>query len=187
MATDINILSSVEEKMKKTIQSVQTEFVSLRTGRANPALLDRIIVDYWGTPTQLKQLAAIGVPDSRTLNIQPFDRTSMEAIEKAILKSDLGLTPTNDGVILRLHLPALTEERRKELVKVVKKIGEEGKVGLRNERRDGVDKIKKQEKDGAVSKDESKKLQDQLQKMTDKYVVEIDKLISAKETEIMER
>lgn len=186
MATE-SITSQIEEKMKKTIQSVQNEFVSLRTGRANPALLDRITVDYWGTPTSLKQLAAIGVPDSRTLNIQPFDRTSMEAIEKAILKSDLGLTPTNDGIILRLHLPPLTEERRKELVKVVKKLGEEGKVGLRNERRDGVDKVKKIEKDGSVSKDESKKLQDQLQKMTDKYVQEIDKLISAKEIEIMER
>ena len=181
------IISQVEDKMKKTIQTVQNEFVTLRTGRANPALLDRISVDYWGTPTPLKQLAAVGVPDSRTLNIQPFDRTCLEAIEKAILKSDLGITPSNDGIILRLHLPPLTEERRKDLVKVVKKIGEEGKVSLRNERRDGVDKIKKSEKDSTISKDESKKLQEQLQKITDKYVQEIDKLISSKETEIMER
>lgn len=180
-----DLLAQAESKMKKALQVMQQEFTSIRTGRANPALLDRISVDYYGTPTPLKQLALIGVPDARTLSIQPYDRGSMELMEKAILKSDLGMTPTNDGTVIRLSIPMPTEERRKELVKTVKKLQEEAKVAIRNVRRDAQDAIKKQEKDGLPA-DESKRLQDNLQKVTDRMTSEAEKLAAAKEAEILE-
>lgn len=179
-------LKQAEEKMKKTIQSIQNDFLTVRTGRANPAILDRLQVDYYGVVTPLKQLAVIGVPDPRTLSIQPFDRASLTAIEKAIQKSDLGLTPSNDGVVIRLNLPPLTEERRKELVKMVKKIAEEGKISIRNTRRDNIELLKKKEKNKEISSDDLKKFQDKIQKLTDKYITDIDKLLSTKEKEIME-
>jgi len=180
------LFDELEEKMSKTIQSLKKEFISIRTGRANPAILDRIEIDYYGASTGLKQVANITIPDSRTILIQPYERSSTALIEKAIQKSDLGLTPNNDGQYIRLSLPALTQERRKELVKVVKKVSEEGKVAIRNERRYAVDKIKKNEKEGSLNEDESKKAQDKAQKLTDKYVNEIDKAAETKEKEILE-
>lgn len=180
------IVAEAEDKMKKAVNAVLHEFAALRTGRATPALLDRIEVEYYGTPTPIKSLASMAVPDARTLSIQPFDRNSLAAIEKAILKSDLGLTPNSDGVSLRIAFPAPTEERRKELVKLAKKEAEEGKVALRNVRRDENDKIKAQEKKNDITQDESKRLQDQLQKLTDRYVQEIDQALAKKEAEIME-
>lgn len=179
------LISQAEGKMKKALQVMQQEFASIRTGRANPALLDRLTIDYYGTPTPLKQLALVAVPDARTLSIQPYDRSALEAMEKAILKSDLGMTPNNDGTVIRLSIPMPTEERRKELVKTVKKLLEDGKVAVRNVRRDAQDAIKKEEKDG-LSADESKRLQDQLQKLTDRMTGEADKLAAAKEAEILE-
>jgi ribosome recycling factor len=180
------LFTDLEEKMNKTIQSLKKEFISIRTGRANPAILDRIEIEYYGAPTGLKQVANITVPDARTILIQPYEKSSTALIEKAIQKSDLGLTPNNDGQHIRLSLPALTQERRKEMVKILKKVSEEGKVAIRNERRNTVDKIKKNEKDGAINEDDSKKAQDRAQKLTDKFVAEIDKLSDAKEKEIME-
>lgn len=180
------LFSELEEKMKKTIESVKRQFVSIRTGRANASILDRIMVDYYGSPTGIKQVANVTTPDSRTIMISPYERNMMGPIEKAIQKSDIGITPNNDGQSIRLVMPALTQDRRKELVKVVKKEAEEGKVAIRNERRNIVDKIKKQEKDSTLSEDESKKAQDKAQKLTDRYIVEIDKLAEVKEKEILE-
>lgn len=182
-ATDV--LKHAEEQMKKSISSMQKELQAIRTGRANPALLDKVIVDYYGAPTSLKQLANISTPDGKCLVIQPYDKNSLKDIESGINKSDLGLTPNNDGNVIRVVIPALTEERRKELVKVIKKIAEDGKVGIRNARRDSLDSIKKLEKEKQVSEDESRKEQEHLQKLTDKYTKEIDGLSSSKEKEVM--
>lgn len=176
---------NAEERMEKAIGSLKRELASLRAGRATPALLDRIQVEYYGTMTPLNQLANINTPDSRTLLIQPWDKSSVSAIEKAILKSELGLTPTSDGTTIRLSIPPLTEERRGELVKMTKKYGEEAKVAVRNIRRDANDEIKKLEK-SAISEDESRRHQEDIQKTTDKYIAEIDKVLAAKEKEIME-
>jgi len=181
-----SIFAELEQKMDKTIQSLKKEFTSIRTGRANPAMLDRIEVEYYGSMTGLKQLGNVTTPDSRTILIQPYDRGVMAAIEKAIQKSDLGITPNNDGQYIRLSIPQPTEQRRKELVKIARKVGEEAKVAIRNERRTAVDKIKKLEKDSALSEDESKKAQDKVQKATDKHTADIDKLAEAKEKEILE-
>lgn len=186
MSDTAGVISAAETKMKKAIASLQHELQTIRTGRANPGMLDRISVEYYGTPTPLKQLAQIAVPDARSLTIQPFDRSVMGAIEKALLKSDLGLTPNNDGTVIRLIIPPMTEERRKDLGKVVKKTGEEAKVVVRNARRDLLDSIKKQEKEG-LSSDESKRLQDQLQKLTDRFIADIDKIAAQKEAEILEK
>lgn len=179
------IKSHAEERMDKAIQALKRDLATLRAGRANPSLLDRVQVDYYGSMTPVNQLANINTPDSRTLMIQPWDKSSLAEIERAIMKSDLGLTPANDGTSIRLSIPALTEERRVELVKLTKKFGEEGKVAIRNIRRDANDDIKKLEKSD-ISEDESRRHQEDIQKTTDKYIAEVDKVLAAKEKEIME-
>lgn len=179
------VMKNAEERMKKAIESLKRELASLRAGRAAPSLLDRVQVDYYGTLTPLNQLGSVNTPDPRTLVVQPWDKSALEAIEKAILKSDLGLTPNNDGNIIRISIPPLTEERRTELVKMTRKSGEEAKVAVRNIRRDANDDIKKLEKTD-LSEDESRRYQEEIQKMTDRYVGEIDKVLANKEKEIME-
>ncbi|NES84085.1 MAG: ribosome recycling factor [Moorea sp. SIO2B7] len=174
----------LEDHMKKTIEATKKSFNTIRTGRANAALLDRVMVEYYGAPTPLKSLATISIPDSSTITIQPFDKSSMAQIEKAISMSDLGLTPNNDGAIIRLNIPALTSDRRKELVKMVGKLAEEGKVAIRNIRRDAVDSVRKQEKKHEISEDEARDSQDKIQKMTDKYIAKIDDLLKEKEKDI---
>lgn len=177
-------LSDVESHMQKAVEATQRNFNTVRTGRANASLLDRITVDYYGSPTSLKSLANINTPDASTITIQPYDKGSLSAIEKAIQMSDIGLNPNNDGQAVRLNIPPLTEERRKELVKMVAKLAEEGKVSIRNIRRDAVDSVRKQEKNSEVSKDESQDLQDQIQKLTDKYIAKIDEILAEKEKDI---
>ena len=179
------IKQNAEERMDKAILSLKRDLSTLRAGRAAPALLDRIQVEYYGSPTPLNQLANINTPDSRTLLIQPWDKSSVSDIERAIMKSDLGLTPANDGSTIRLTIPPLTEERRAELVKMTKKFGEEAKVAIRNIRRDANDDIKKLEKNG-ISEDESRGHQEDIQKKTDKFTAEVDKVLAVKEKEIME-
>ncbi|MFD1774406.1 ribosome recycling factor [Paenibacillus rhizophilus] len=180
-----SVKKNAEERMEKAILSLKRDLSTLRAGRATPSLLDRIQVEYYGAPTPVNQLANINTPDSRTLLIQPWDKSSLADIERAIMKSDLGLTPANDGSTIRLSIPALTEERRGELVKLTKKFGEEAKVAIRNIRRDANDEIKKLEKNG-ISEDESRGHQENIQKSTDKFVAEVDKVLLAKEKEIME-
>lgn len=180
------IKQDTEERMSKAVANLKKEFASIRTGKASPALLDRLVVDYYGTPTPLNQMAGVSAPEARMLLIQPWDKSALGNIEKAILKSDLGLTPTNDGSVIRLVIPQLTQDSRKELGKKVKKFGEEAKVAVRNIRRDSNDEIKKLEKAKEITEDDSKAAQEVIQKMTDKYVTEIDKAISVKEAEIME-
>lgn len=180
------IFNNSEAKMKKVVEALLKDLAGLRAGRATPALLDRISIDYYGTLTPLNQLANISVPEPRLLVIQPWDRKSINDIEKAILKSDLGLTPANDGIVIRLPIPHLTTERRNDLVKAVRKKAEEEKVVVRNIRRDANDACKKAEKDSLISEDESKKALAEIQKLTDKYVKEIDQVIANKEKEIME-
>ncbi|AFY83862.1 ribosome recycling factor [Oscillatoria acuminata] len=177
-------LAEVEDLMKKAVEATQRSFNTIRTGRANTSLLDKVMVEYYGTPTPLKSLASINTPDASTISIQPFDRGSLAVIEKAILTSDLGLTPNNDGAIIRLNIPQLTSDRRLELVKVAGKYAEEGKVAIRNARRDGIDSVRKQEKNSDISQDESRSLQDDIQKLTDKYVAKIDEVLAAKEKDI---
>jgi len=171
--------------MEKALAALKRELSTLRAGRATPALLDRVQAEYYGAMTPVNQLGSITTPDSRTLVIQPWDKTALSAIEKAILKSDVGLTPASDGNIIRLVVPPLTEERRADLVKMTKKFGEEAKVAIRNIRRDANDEIKKKEK-ADISEDESRRHQDDVQKLTDRYVAEVDKILAAKEKEIME-
>lgn len=183
---DQKIFSSLEERMKKAEEALRKDFLSIRTGRATPALLDRIMVESYGAQTPLKHVASISVPEPRLLVIQPWDKSLISAIEKAILKSDLGINPANDKNVIRLVIPPLTEERRKELVKVVKKKAEEGKVALRNIRRDVMEELKALEKSGTASEDEVRRAQDQVQKVTDKFIKEFDDILSAKEKEIME-
>ncbi|ABG52825.1 ribosome recycling factor [Trichodesmium erythraeum IMS101] len=177
-------LKEAEEKMQKAIEATKNSFNTVRTGRANASLLDRVMVEYYGSPTQLKSMANIGIPDASTITIQPYDKTSLGLIEKAINMSDVGLTPNNDGSIIRLNIPALTAERRQEMVKKTAKLAEEGKVSIRNIRRDAVDSIRKQEKNSDISKDESRDLQDKVQKKTDKYIAKIDELLAAKEKDM---
>ncbi len=181
-----SVLDDNKERMEKSLQSLDKEFKRLRTGRASSALLDGIRVDYYGTSTPLDQLASISIPDSRTISIQPWDRGAFKDVEKAILKSDLGLNPVNDGKTLRIIIPSLTEERRKELVKIAKKFTEEAKVSIRNIRRDANDTLKKQEKAKEITEDELHKTQDDVQKLTDEYIVKTDAVFAAKEKEIME-
>lgn len=184
---DMDILFlDAEERMSKAVTSLEKEFSKLRTGRATTALVDNIRAEYYGTPTPISQMASVTVPDSRTITIQPWDKSGFSAIEKAILKSDLGLTPINDGKIIRITIPALTEERRKELVKVARKYVEDGKVAVRNVRRDANDSLKKMEKDKTISEDERKKGEEEVQKLTDKFVAKLDKCSAAKEKEILE-
>jgi len=180
-----SVKKNAEDRMQKAVAALQKELASLRAGRATPALLDRVQVEYYGAMTPLNQLANINVPDPRTLLIQPWDKSSLGAIEKAILKSELGLTPTSDGTMIRLTIPPLTEERRLELVKMTKKYGEDAKVAIRNIRRDSNESVKKMEKT-EISEDESRRHQDDIQKSTDKYIAEVDKVLAAKEKEIME-
>jgi len=172
--------------MDRSVESTHTEFNSVRTGRASPALLDRVHVDYYGTPTPLKQLATISAPEPRLLSIQPFDPSSVKAIEKALLESDLGLTPSNDGKLIRLPIPQLTEERRRELVKVVRHMAEEGRVAVRNVRRDTIHHLKQLVDDGDVGADEEHRAEELAQKVTDEHVATIDDLLKHKEAEIME-
>lgn len=171
--------------MEKCLKSLEHELTTVRAGRANPGILDRVMVDYYGTPTPIQQMAAVSVVEARNLVIQPWDMSQLKAIEKAILNSDIGITPTNDGKVLRLAFPQPTEERRKELVKQVRKYGEEGKVTIRNIRRDALDKIKAQKKNNEITEDDVKNLEKDMQKLTDKFCDNIDSLISDKESEIM--
>ena len=177
-------LSDVESHMQKAVEATQRSFNTIRTGRANASLLDRVTVEYYGSPTPLKSLANINTPDATTITIQPFDKTSLNQIEKAISLSDVGLTPSNDGQIIRLNIPPLTSDRRKEFVKMAAKFAEEGKVSVRNIRRDAVDSVRKQEKNSEISKDEAQDLQDKIQKLTDKYIAKIDELLAEKEKDI---
>ena len=174
-----------EEKMNKSYDALLSEFGSIRAGRANPHVLDKLRVDYYGSPTPLQQVANVSVPEPRMIQIQPWEASLVKEIEKAILVSDLGLNPTNDGKVIRLAFPELTEERRKELAKDVKKRGENAKVAIRNIRRDANDSFKKYGKEADVSEDEVKELENQVQKLTDKYIAEVDKAIEAKTNEIL--
>jgi ribosome recycling factor len=182
------VKNDAEERMKKALDALEREFGKLRTGRASTGLLDGLKVDYYGTPTPIGQIASISTPDSRTIAIQPWDRSSFALVEKAVLKADLGLTPVNDGKIIRIAIPALTEERRKGLVKTARKYSEEARVAVRNIRRDANEALKKLEKDKArgYSEDEVKKAQEAVQKLTDDYVARVDQKCQAKEKEIME-
>jgi ribosome recycling factor len=177
-------LAEVKDQMQKTIEATQKSFNTIRTGRANTALLDRIMVDYYGSETPLKSLANISTPDSTTIMIQPYDKGSMAQIEKAISMSDLGLTPNNDGVVIRLNIPPLTSDRRQELVKLAGKLAEEGKVAIRNIRRDAIDAVRKQEKSHEISEDEARNTQDDIQKLTDQFTAKIEELLTAKEEDI---
>lgn len=184
LATEIQL--EAEDKMEKSLQNTRTEFQSIRTGRANPALLQRVQVDYYGTATPIQQLASISVPEPRMLMIQPFDKSALLEIDRAIQKSDLGITPHNDGKVLRLNIPPLTEERRRDYVKMAKKIAEDGKIAIRNVRRDSMDQLKKLEKDG-LPQDLSKDYQAEIQTLTDKFIAMVDKAMEEKEADIMER
>ena len=186
MATISDIRTTHEAKMKKAMDVLRADLASLRAGRASSALLEKVTVDYYGTPTPITQVANVSVPEPRMIVIQPWEKNLMKDIEKAIMKSDLGLMPNNDGVVIRLSIPQMTEQRRQELVKVVHKKTEDCRVAVRNVRRDANDVIKKIEKDKEVSEDEAKKAQEDIQKLTDKIIKDIDLVMSAKEKEIME-
>jgi ribosome recycling factor len=186
MGITSSFYSEAEEKMRKTIENLKKDFLRIRTGRASPALLDGIKVDYYGTPVPVSQTAAISIPDARLIMIQPWEKNMLGPIEKAIQAANLGLNPQNDGNVIRIPIPPLSEERRAELFKQCKKISEDSKVAIRNIRRDANDKVKKAEKDKQITQDESKKSLDEMQKLTDKYIKIIDDMLSAKEKEIME-
>lgn len=180
-----DVLKQTEEKMEKAIQNLKKEFANVRTGRANPLILEKVSVEYYGVPTPLRQVSNVSVQDGQTLVIAPFDKNLVHEIEKAITKSDIGITPNSDGTCVRLTFPPLTEERRKELSKSVKKMAEDAKVAIRNIRRDGVDDIKKLEKTDSLSEDEIKNNQNEVQKITDKYTKIIDSLTQEKEQEVL--
>ncbi len=186
MATLKEVMNEAHEKMKKTIEAVRREFNAIRTGRASAALVEGIKVEYYGTPTPMKQLASISIPDPKLIVIQPWDTSALGEIEKAILKSDLGITPLNDGRAIKLGIPNLTQERREELVKVIKKMAEDGRVSIRSIRREINEKIKALEKGKAISEDESKKAIEDVQKLTDKEIKEIDDILAKKEKELLE-
>ena len=175
----------IEEKMNKTISVLQENFSEVRAGRANPAILNKIRVDYYGTPTPINQVAGISVPEARLIVIQPWDASLLKEIEKEILKAEIGINPNNDGKVIRLAFPELNEERRKELVKEIKKTAEESKVAIRSIRREGIDEAKKIQKDSQITEDELKGAEDQIQKITDNKIAEIDKILAEKEKEIM--
>ena len=179
------ILKQTEEKFQKSIEALNNEYASIRAGRANPAVLDKIKVDYYGTPTPINQMAAIAVAESRILTISPWDASSMKEIEKAIISSDLGINPTNDGKMLRIAFPQLTEERRKELVKTIASLQENAKVSIRNQRRDCIDKLKKAKKNSEITEDDLRDGEERTQKLTDKFTKEIDIIAAAKEKEVM--
>ena len=185
MADEHPILDQARAGMARSFESLQRDMSRIRTGRASPALLDGVTVDYYGTPTPLKQLSTVNTPEARLITVQPFDPSSVAEIERAILKADLGLTPINDGKILRVPIPELTEERRKELVKQIKKMGEEHKVGVRGVRRDGIANIKDREKASDLTEDDSHRLQKRVQDLTDEFGEKIDQAVSTKEQEIL--
>lgn len=178
-------LKSYEERMEKTIEALGEEFATIRAGRANANILNRITVDYYGSQTPINQVAGVSVPEARMIMIQPWEASMLKVIEKAILASDIGITPNNDGKVIRLNFPELTEERRKELAKEIKKHGEESKISIRNIRRDAIDLFKKEEKSGDISEDELLDAEDEIQKLTDKYVKKIDEMVDTKSDEIM--
>jgi ribosome recycling factor len=179
------VLTDLAAHMDKSIQALQKDLLKVRTGRASPALVEGVQVDYYGSRTPLTQVANVTTPDARTIQIVPWEATILSQIEKAIFEANIGFTPQNDGKLIRITLPPLTEERRKEMVKMIKKNGEDAKIALRNQRRDANEEVKKQEKDKLASADEAKKLQEQIQKKTDDKVAEVDKIIAGKEKEIM--
>jgi ribosome recycling factor len=181
-----DLIQDAKRRMDRSVESTQSEFNTVRTGRASAALLDRIQVDYYGQPTPLKQLATINVPEPRLLTVQPFDPNSLKTIERAIQESELGLTPSNDGKIIRLPIPQLTEERRKELVRVVRQLAEDGRVAVRNVRRDTIHHLKELVTNGEVGNDEEHRAEDRVQKLTDEHTSKIDELLKRKEAEIME-
>ncbi|MBE6732832.1 MAG: ribosome recycling factor [Ruminococcaceae bacterium] len=180
------LLKVTEEKMTKTISALEREYNSVRAGRANAAVLDRITVDYYGVPTPIQQMAAVSVPEARTLMIQPWDASTLREIEKAILTSDIGINPQNDGRVIRLMFPPLTEERRKEIVKDIKRTAEDSKVAVRNLRRDALEKLKGLKKSNAITEDDEQNGEKKIQNLTDKYCKEVDNMSAAKEKEIME-
>jgi ribosome recycling factor len=180
------VLKEIEEEMRKAIEATKREFSELRSGRANPRMVEGVRVNYYGTPTLLKEIATIGVPEARLIVISPWDPTSLKEIEKAIMQSDLGITPVNDGKIIRLIIPPLSEERRQELIKIVKKVSEEGKVSVRTIRQNGKERVKNLEKEKKISEDDRFKTEEDLQKLTDRYIKDIDKLLEDKEKELKE-
>lgn len=180
----MTLIDDIQNLMQKSVEKTQQDLNTIRTGRANASLLDKIMVDYYGAETPLKSLANISTPDATTLMIQPFDKSSLSLLEKAISMSDIGLTPNNDGQIIRLNIPPLTAQRRQEFVKMASKYAEEGKVAIRNIRRDAIEKVRKQEKASEISEDESRDLQEQIQKVTDKYTAKIDDILKVKEKEL---
>ncbi|MFN8131490.1 MAG: ribosome recycling factor [Solirubrobacteraceae bacterium] len=180
------LLKDARERMAKSVETINHEFASVRTGRASPALLDRIVVDYYGAATPLNQLATISAPEARLLSLQPYDKSSIKMIEKAILESDVGLTPGNDGSVIRLTVPELTEERRKQLVKVVHQIAEEGRIAIRNVRRDVMHDLRELKSEGEVGSDDEHRAEVELQKLTDEKIAELDALMKGKEAEVLE-
>jgi ribosome recycling factor len=188
MATEVSvkdITSKTEERMEKSVEAVKQNMMTIRTGRANASMLDRVRVDYYGVETPVNQMATISVPSAQQLTLDPYDKSTCNDIEKAIMEAGLGLTPNSDGSVIRINIPSLTEDRRKEMLKQCKAMGEEGKVAVRNIRRDGVDSVKKMEKDGAIGEDQSLDGQDTMQKLTDQKVKEIDNVVAKKEKEVM--
>ncbi|MBD3317724.1 MAG: ribosome recycling factor [Chitinivibrionales bacterium] len=186
MSMTDSVRTETEQKMAKSIDNLKREFSRVRTGRATPSLLEGVTVEYYGSPMQISQVASISVPEARLMIVQPWEKTMLPAIEKAIMSSDLGLNPQNDGNLIRLPIPALTEERRKELFKNCRKLSEDAKVAIRNIRRDGNDKLKKAEKAKEITQDEQKKALDDIQKLTDGFIASVDELLASKEKDIME-
>jgi ribosome recycling factor len=180
----VKLTEELKEHMQKSVERTQQDLNTIRTGRANVSLLDRVTVEYYGTETPLKSLANISTPDATTILIQPYDKGSMAQIEKAISMSDLGLTPNNDGQVIRLNIPPLTSERRQEFVKLAGKYAEDGKVAIRNIRRDAIEKVRKQEKNSEISKDEAHDLQEEIQQITDQYIAKIDKILETKDKDL---
>ena len=181
-----SILKEAESRMKKTIESTRREFMGVRTSRASASLVDNLKIDYFGVPTPLKQLAAIAVPQPRLIVIQPWDKSVISGIEKSILQANLGVTPVNDSKVIRVTIPSLTEERREELIKILRKMAEDGKVAVRTIRRDALESVKESKKKGSITEDERFKVQDKLQRLTDQYIGEVDRVLSEKEKEIRE-
>ncbi len=179
------LMTRIREKMEKSISALKSEFARVRTGRASTGILDHVLVDYYGTPTRLNQMATLAVPESRMITIQPWDISTLPAIEKAILKSDLALTPSNDGKMIRITIPELTEERRREIVKVIRNMTEDCRVAIRHSRKEGKDQLKRLEKEKEITEDEHRKIQDEIQKLTDQYVKKADQILKKKEEEVM--
>lgn len=180
------IQQQAEEKMNKAIQVLKKDLLTLRAGRANPAVLDKVVVSYYGSELPINQVANVSTPDPRSIVVEPWDKSILSDVEKAIAKADLGFTPINDGKVIRINIPPLTEERRNELIKVSKKMGEEAKVAIRNVRRGANEELKKQEKNGEIPEDLSRRGQEEIQKLTDRYIQEVDKIVAAKEQEMLE-